>query len=79
MVLTKNTCNFIRLGNILQNIAIDNPTRLGIGFLIVTVKDGLPQVAVYMSSINNHKLSIYPISKSEFLAINSIHHHCLEA
>ena len=47
-------------------------TRLafGIGASIVTANDELPYVAVYMSSIHNHKLSIYTLSKSEFLSIN---------
>jgi hypothetical protein len=42
----------------------------GMGASIVTANDELPNVAVYMSSIHYHKLSIYPLSKSEFLSIN---------
>ena len=39
------------------------------GVSIVTENNELPYVAVYMSFIHNHKLSIYPLSKSEFLSI----------
>ena len=35
--------------------------------LIVTANDELPYIAVYMSSIHNHKLSIYPLSKKRVL------------
>jgi hypothetical protein len=46
-------------------------TRLvfGLGVSIVAANDELPYVWVYASSIHNHKLSIYPLSKSDFLLI----------
>jgi hypothetical protein len=40
------------------------------GFSIVTANDEPLYIAVYMSSINNNKLSIYLLSKSESLSIN---------
>jgi hypothetical protein len=58
------------LGKICKKWRLTTRLAFGRGVSILTAKDEHPYVAVYMSSIQNHKLSICPLSKSEFLSIS---------